>query len=106
MTAYHNFTNLRFSGDVYAMPEGTIFFANEPFIEVTAPIIEAQLIETFVLNTIGLQSMIASKAARCVHIAGKRPLIDFSLRRTQGQDAGSKWLAVLILPDFQAQAMF
>ena len=66
------------------------FFANEPVIEVTAPIIEAQLIETFVLNTIGLQTMIASKAARCVHIAGKRPLIDFSLRRTQGKDAGIK----------------
>ncbi|UCD90975.1 MAG: nicotinate phosphoribosyltransferase [Desulfobacterales bacterium] len=83
-------TRLRFSGDVVAMPEGTIFFANEPVLEVTAPIIEAQLIETFVLNTIGLQTMIASKAARCVHAADGRPLIDFSLRRTQGQDAGIK----------------
>jgi nicotinate phosphoribosyltransferase len=81
---------LRFSGDVIAMPEGTIFFANEPVLEVTAPIIEAQLIETFLLNTIGLQTMIASKAARCVHAADGRPLIDFSLRRTQGQDAGTK----------------
>jgi nicotinate phosphoribosyltransferase len=79
---------LRFSGKIFAMPEGTIFFANEPVLEVTAPIIEAQLIETFLLNTIGFQSMIASKAARCVHVAGNRPLIDFSLRRTQGQDAG------------------
>ena len=84
------FKRLRFSGDVYAMPEGSIFFANEPVLEVTAPIIEAQLLETFVLNTIGLQTMIASKAARCVHIAGNRPLIDFSLRRTHGQDAGIK----------------
>lgn len=82
--------HLRFTGDVVAMPEGTIFFANEPVLEVTAPIIEAQLIETFVLNTIGLQTMIASKAARCVHAADGRPLIDFSLRRTQGQDAGIK----------------
>ena len=82
--------HLRFSGDVVAMPEGTIFFANEPVLEVTAPIIEAQLIETFVLNTIGLQTMIASKAARCVHAADRRPVIDFSLRRTQGQDAGIK----------------
>jgi nicotinate phosphoribosyltransferase len=81
---------LRFSGKIFAMPEGTIFFANEPILEVTAPIIEAQLIETFLLNTIGFQSMIASKAARCVHVAGDRPLIDFSLRRTQGQDAGHK----------------
>jgi len=81
---------LRFSGKIFAMPEGTIFFADEPVLEVTAPIIEAQLIETFLLNTIGFQSMIASKAARCVHVAGNRPLIDFSLRRTQGQDAGHK----------------
>jgi nicotinate phosphoribosyltransferase len=79
---------LRFSGEIFAMPEGTIFFANEPVLEVTAPIIEAQMIETFLLNTMGFQSMIASKAARCVHVAGNRPLIDFSLRRTQGQDAG------------------
>lgn len=81
---------LRFSGDVYAMPEGTIFFANEPILEVTAPIIEAQIIETTLLNTIGFQTMIASKAARCIYAAGDRPLIDFSLRRTQGQDAGIK----------------
>ena len=79
---------LRFSGEIFAMPEGTIFFANEPVLEVTAPIIEAQMIETFLLNTMGFQSMIASKAARCVHVAGNRSLIDFSLRRTQGQDAG------------------
>ena len=81
---------LRFTGEVYAMPEGTVFFANEPVMEVTAPIVEAQLIETFVLNTIGFQTMIASKAARCFHAADGRPLIDFSLRRTQGQDAGIK----------------
>ena len=79
---------LRFSGEIFAMSEGTIFFADEPVLEVTAPIIEAQMIETFLLNTMGFQSMIASKAARCVHVAGNRPLIDFSLRRTQGQDAG------------------
>jgi nicotinate phosphoribosyltransferase len=72
------------------MPEGTVFFSNEPILEVTAPILEAQLIETFVLNTIGFQTMIASKAARCFHAAAGRPLIDFSLRRTQGQDAGIK----------------
>ncbi|MBW2603651.1 MAG: nicotinate phosphoribosyltransferase [Deltaproteobacteria bacterium] len=81
---------LRFTGEVHAIPEGTVFFANEPVMEVTAPIIEAQLIETFVLNTIGFQTMITSKAARCFYAAAGRPLIDFSLRRTQGQDAGIK----------------
>jgi len=83
-------TQLRFTGSVYAMPESTIFFADEPVLEVTAPIIEAQLLETFLLNSIGFQTLIASKAARCFHVAGGRPLIDFSLRRTQGQDAGLK----------------
>ena len=55
---------LRFTGDVVALPEGAIFFANEPILEVTAPIIAAQLIETFLLNTIGSQTLFASKAAR------------------------------------------
>ncbi|MEW6671534.1 MAG: nicotinate phosphoribosyltransferase [Thermodesulfobacteriota bacterium] len=81
-------SGLRFSGDVYAVPEGTIFFPNEPVLEITASIIEAQLLETFLLNKIGFASMIASKAARCIHAAQGRPLIDFSLRRTQEQDAG------------------
>ncbi len=88
----HNFIDylkqLRFSGEVWAMPEGTIFFPNEPILEITAPIIEAQMIETFILNTIGFSTLIASKAARCVIAAQGRPLIDFALRRTQGKDAG------------------
>jgi nicotinate phosphoribosyltransferase len=81
---------LRFSGNVYALPEGTIFFANEPILEVTAPVVEAQILETFILNTIGFSTMIASKAARCVHAAKGNPLIDFSLRRTHEKDAGMK----------------
>jgi len=81
---------LRFSGQVYAMPEGTIFFKNEPLLEVTANLIEVQILETFLLNTIGFQTIIATKAARCIHAAAGRPLIDFSLRRTQGSDAGIK----------------
>jgi len=93
---------LRFSGDVYAMPEGTIFFENEPVLEVTAPIIEAQIIETFLLNTIGFQTMIASKAARCMTAAQGRPLVDFSLRRTQGQDAGIKVARSTYLTGFAA----
>jgi nicotinate phosphoribosyltransferase len=93
---------LRFTGEVNAMPEGTVFFANEPVMEVTAPIVEAQLIETFVLNTIGFQTMIASKAARCYHAAAGRPLIDFSLRRTQGQDAGIKVARSTFIAGFAA----
>ena len=93
---------LRFTGEVYAMPEGTVFFANEPVMEVTAPIVEAQLIETFVLNSIGFQTMIASKAARCFHAAAGRPLIDFSLRRTQGQDAGIKVARSTFIAGFAA----
>ena len=80
----------RFTGDLVAMPEGTVFFADEPVIEVTAPLIEAQIIETFLLNTIGLQSMIATKAARCIYAAQGRSLVDFALRRTHGWDAGIK----------------
>lgn len=93
---------LRFTGNVYAMPEGTVFFANEPVMEVTAPIVEAQLIETFMLNTVGFQTMIASKAARCFHTADGRPLIDFSLRRTQGQDAGIKVARSTFIAGFAA----
>jgi nicotinate phosphoribosyltransferase len=81
---------LRFTGDVHALPEGSLCFAQEPLIEVTGPIIEAQLIETVVLNAIHLQTLIASKAARSVIAAEGRSVIDFSLRRTQGTDAGLK----------------
>jgi nicotinate phosphoribosyltransferase len=81
---------LRFTGDVYALPEGCLCFAHEPLLEVTAPIIEAQVVETFVLNAIHLQTLIASKAARCFHAAQGRMLVDFSLRRTHGVDAGLK----------------
>ena len=81
---------MRFTGEVRALPEGSIFFVDEPILEVSAPIIEAQLAETFIINAVSLQTMIASKASRVVHAAGGRPLVDFSLRRTQGSDAGLK----------------
>jgi nicotinate phosphoribosyltransferase len=81
---------LRFTGEVYALPEGSIFFKDEPLLEVSAPIIEAQLVETFIINAVNLQTLIASKAARSVQAARGRPLVDFSLRRTQGSDAGLK----------------
>jgi nicotinate phosphoribosyltransferase len=83
-------SDFRFKGDIWAMPEGQIFFANEPIIRVTASIIEAQIIESFFLNTINLQTMIASKASRVVCAAGNKKVYDFSLRRTHGPQAGIK----------------
>lgn len=82
--------DLRFAGSVRAVPEGTILFRDEPLLEVTAPIIQAQLLETFIINAMNLQTVIAGKAARCVMAAKGRRLVDFSLRRTQGSDAGLK----------------
>ena len=79
---------VRFTGDVWALPEGSVCFAEEPIIEVTAPIIEAQLVETHLIQTINLHSTLASKAARCITAAQGRPCVDFSLRRCQGRDAG------------------
>ena len=80
----------RFTGDVYAVPEGTPVFAGEPILEVVAPLPEAQLVETFVMNQIHLQTVLSSKAARIVGAAAGRPVVDFSLRRTHGVDAGLK----------------
>jgi nicotinate phosphoribosyltransferase len=79
---------LRFTGEVWAIPEGTIFFENEPILEIRAPLIEAQLLETIVLNQVGIGSLIASKAARSLLAAEGRRLVDFGLRRSQGADAG------------------
>lgn len=81
---------MRFTGSIRAMGEGEIFFQDEPILEVTAPVIESQILETLVINTISLQTMIATKASRCVHAADGRGLVDFSLRRTHGIDAGLK----------------
>jgi nicotinate phosphoribosyltransferase len=80
----------RFCGDVYAVPEGTPVFANEPMLEVVAPIGEGQFVETFVINQIQLQTMLASKAARVVEAAQGRRVVDFGLRRIHGIDAGMK----------------
>jgi nicotinate phosphoribosyltransferase len=80
----------RFTGDVWAVPEGTVAFPNEPLIRVTAPIIEAQLVETFLLNSVNLQTMIATKASRVVHSAKGKSVIEFGLRREPGIDAGMK----------------
>lgn len=79
---------LRFTGDVWAVPEGRVIFANEPLMEVTAPVIEAQLVETFLINQMNLHTLLATKAARCVVAARGRAVVDFTLRRAQGIDAG------------------
>ncbi|MBC7927021.1 MAG: nicotinate phosphoribosyltransferase [Bryobacteraceae bacterium] len=78
----------RFSGDLFAMPEGTPFFAGEPIVTVRAPIIEAQLAETYLLSTLGFQSMIAAKAARIVAVAQGRAVVEFGTRRAHGPEAG------------------
>lgn len=80
----------RFTGDVYAMPEGTLAYADEPLLEVVAPIAQAQLVETFLLNQVQFQTVAASKAARVVLAAQGRMVVDFGLRRMQGADAGMK----------------
>ncbi|NLE04634.1 MAG: nicotinate phosphoribosyltransferase, partial [Crenarchaeota archaeon] len=82
--------NFKFTGDVYAVPEGSIVFPFEPLIRITAPIIEAQLVETFLLNTINLQTMVATKASRVVYAAQDKSVIEFGLRREHGIDAGMK----------------
>ncbi len=81
---------LRFTGDVWAVAEGTPVFGNVPILEVAAPIAEAQLLETFLMNQIHVQTVLASKAARVVHAAAGRRVVDFGLRRMHGTDAGLK----------------
>ncbi len=80
--------DFRFSGDIYAIPEGTVIFPREPLIKVVAPIMEAQLIETALLTIINHQSLIATKAARVVYAAKGDGIMEFGLRRAQGPDAG------------------
>ena len=81
---------VRFTGSVRAVPEGRLFFADEPVLEITAPIIEAQMAETYVINQMNLQTALATKAARCVWAAQGRGIADFASRRTQGSDAAMK----------------
>lgn len=82
--------NFKFTGEVWAVPEGSVVFPQEPLIRVTAPIIEAQLVETFLLNTVNLQTMLATKASRVVHAAEGKAVVEFGLRREHGVDAGMK----------------
>ena len=81
-------SDFRFTGDIYAIPEGRVMFPREPVLKVKAPIMQAQLIETAILNIINHQSLIATKAARVVHAAEGDNVMEFGLRRAQGPDAG------------------
>lgn len=80
--------DFKFSGDIYAIPEGTVVFPKEPLVKVIAPIMEAQLIETAILNIVNHQSLIATKAARVCYAAKGDGVLEFGLRRAQGPDAG------------------
>lgn len=80
--------DFRFSGDIYAIPEGTVMFPREPMVKVIAPIMEAQLVETAILNIINHQSLIATKASRVCYAAKGDGIMEFGLRRAQGPDAG------------------
>ncbi len=79
---------MRFTGDVHAMPEGTLFFPNEPILRITAPLPQAQLVETRLINLLHLQTVVASKAARMVLMTPNKQLVDFGLRRAHGSEAG------------------
>ncbi len=80
--------DFRFTGDVQALPEGTLFFSDEPVLRVSAPIAQAQLVETRIVNLLQYQILVASKATRCVNVAPGKLLVDFGLRRAHGAEAG------------------
>ena len=84
----HYLSGFHFTGDIYAIPEGTVIFPKEPILKVIAPIMEAQLVETAILNIINHQCLIATKASRVVFAAGGDGIMEFGLRRAQGPDAG------------------
>jgi nicotinate phosphoribosyltransferase len=82
------FREIRFTGDLYAVPEGTLVFPEEPIVRVTAPLPEAQFIETALLNILNFQTLVATKAARVCITAGDDPVIEFGVRRAQGPNGG------------------
>jgi len=96
------FRRFRFTGDVWAVPEGRVALAGEPLVQVTAPMPEAQLIETLLLNKVTFETTIASKAARCVIAAAGRDVVDFAFRRTQGIEAGLDVARVSAMVGFAA----
>jgi nicotinate phosphoribosyltransferase len=96
------FANLAFTGDVWAVPEGRLVFPEEPLLEVTAPLPEAQLVETFLLNQVTFQTAIASKAARCRLAAPDKSLVDFAFRRTHGVEAATAVARATAMVGFSA----
>jgi nicotinate phosphoribosyltransferase len=102
--ALQRLQDFRFDGDVDALPEGTVFFGNEPVLRVVAPLPEAQFVESRLLNLLNFQSMIATKAARCRLAAGERRLVDFGLRRAHGAEAGLLAARACYLAGFDATA--
>jgi nicotinate phosphoribosyltransferase len=95
---------LRFTGDVAAMREGTVFFADEPLIRVVAPLPEAQLVESRIINLLQFQTMIASKAARCRLAAPSKSLVDFGMRRAHGAEAAMLAARATYLAGFNGTA--
>ena len=85
---FDSLLNLRFTGELSAVPEGTAIFPNEPLAIIRAPLLEAQIVETYLLTTFAFQTLIASKAARCVLAAQGRPVVEFGSRRAHGPEAG------------------
>lgn len=92
----------KFTGSIRAIPEGRIFFANEPILEITGPIVQAQLAETYIINQINFQTLLATKAARCYIAAHGRGLADFASRRTHGTDAALKMARASYIGGFQS----
>lgn len=96
--------SLRFTGDVDAMPEGTVFFPDEPIVRITAPVREAQLVESRLMNLVHFQTVVASKAARIVLAARAKPVVDFGLRRAHGAEAALLSARAAYLAGFEATA--
>ena len=94
--------DFRFTGSVRAMPEGSLFFTHEPVLEVTGPVIAAQLAETIVMNQVQYQTLLATKAARCVQASQGRPIADFAARRTHGTEASLKMARTSYMAGFGA----
>jgi nicotinate phosphoribosyltransferase len=85
---FERLAKLKFDGDIWAVPEGTIVFAGEPLLRITGPLMEAQIVETYLITTLTMQTLVASKAARVTTAAAGRPVIDFGSRRAHGPQAG------------------
>jgi nicotinate phosphoribosyltransferase len=96
--------SVRFTGDVNAMPEGTVFFPNEPILQIVAPLPEAQLVETRLINLLNFQTAVASKAARSVLVAPGKLLVEFGLRRAHGADASLMAARACYLVGFQGSS--